>query len=129
MTLRDVGMRSAGRFKPTAVAAYERSERNISLERFCELSAVYGMAPERLLLQIKWGVAGRPEPRIDDGRLAALPREERAAVGEFLRHVRRMRGDGGERTIALRIRDLEALATASGDRLDAFLECLRPALA
>lgn len=129
MTLRDVGTRSGGRFKPTAVAAYERSERNISLERFCELSAVYGMAPERLLLQIMWRVAGRPGPRIDDGRLAELPKEERAAVGEFLQQVRRMRAGGGDRTIALRIRDLEVLATASGDRLDEFLECLRPALA
>jgi hypothetical protein len=74
VTLRDVGMRSGGRFKPTAAAACERSERNISPERFCELSAVYGMAPERLLLQIMWRVAGRPEPRIDDGAWQSSPR-------------------------------------------------------
>lgn len=129
MTLRDVGARSAGRFKPTAVAAYERAERNISLQRFCELSTFYGMAPERLLLQIMWRVANRPEPKIDRTRVAELPPDERAAVGEFLQQVRRMRGDADGETIALRIRDLEVLATVSGDRLDEFLERLRPALA
>jgi transcriptional regulator with XRE-family HTH domain len=49
LTLRDVGERSNGAFKPTAVAGYERGERNISLQRFCELALFYGIEPERLL--------------------------------------------------------------------------------
>lgn len=52
LTLRDVGYRSDGAFTPTAVAGYERGERSISLQRFCELAAFYGVAPERLLAEI-----------------------------------------------------------------------------
>ena len=51
LTLRDVGIRSSGKFTPTAVAGYERGERKISLERFCELAIFYGVAPERLLAE------------------------------------------------------------------------------
>ena len=49
LTLRDVGMRSAGKFTPTAVAGYERGERKISLQRFCELAPPHP-APRPLLL-------------------------------------------------------------------------------
>ncbi len=52
LTLREVGERSGGAFKPTAVAGYERAERGISLERFCALCAFYGLAPDRLLSEI-----------------------------------------------------------------------------
>lgn len=51
-TLRDVAVRSGGAFKPTAVAAYERAERSISLQRFCELAELYGVRPELLLAEI-----------------------------------------------------------------------------
>jgi transcriptional regulator with XRE-family HTH domain len=49
LTLRDLPSMSDGAFKSTTVAAYERGERQISLERFCQLSALYGVPPERLL--------------------------------------------------------------------------------
>jgi transcriptional regulator with XRE-family HTH domain len=52
LTLREVGERSGGELKPTAVAGYERAERSISLERFCALCAFYRMAPDRLLGEI-----------------------------------------------------------------------------
>ena len=52
LTLREVGERSDGAFKPTAVAGYERAERSISLERFCALCRFYGLAPDLLLGQI-----------------------------------------------------------------------------
>jgi transcriptional regulator with XRE-family HTH domain len=51
LTLRDVGIRSAGSLTPTAVAGYERGERKISLQRFCELAVFYGIEPERLLAE------------------------------------------------------------------------------
>ena len=50
-TLRDVGIRSDGGFTPTAVAGYERGERNISVRRFCELATFYGVEPVSLLAQ------------------------------------------------------------------------------
>ena len=52
LTLRDMAARSGGAFKPTAVAGYERAERNISLVRFCKLAELYGIPPEILLAQI-----------------------------------------------------------------------------
>jgi transcriptional regulator with XRE-family HTH domain len=50
-TLREVGIRSGGIFTPTTVAGYERGERAISLQRFCELATFYGVAPEDLLAE------------------------------------------------------------------------------
>ena len=70
LTLRDVGIRSGGIFTPTAVAGYERGERAISLERFCELATFYGVAPEDLLAE---GLhPGDREPVVD-----LTPLEER----------------------------------------------------
>jgi len=128
LTLRDVGERSDGRFKPTAVAGYERGERSISLERFCELAQLYDMAPERLLAQVLWRTRNLPEPTIDRSKVEALPPEERGALNDFIEQVRRMRNDQQDGTITLRIRDLEVLATVSGQRLDAFMENVGPAL-
>jgi transcriptional regulator with XRE-family HTH domain len=129
MTLRDVGTRSDGRFKPTAVAGYERGERSISLERFCQLANLYGMAPERLLAQIMRQITGGPRPAINQTRVPELPTRERNVVGGFIQEVRRLRGDSEDETITVRIQDLEVLATVSGQRLGDFLEHLRPALA
>jgi transcriptional regulator with XRE-family HTH domain len=129
MTLRDVGKSSGGRFKPTAVAGYERAERAISLERFCELTRLYQMAPERLLAQIMWRLAGRPEPILDGDKVSELLDDEADVVGAFIQRVRDLRrADAGD-IITVRIQDLEVLATASGHDLQDFLDHLRPASA
>lgn len=52
LTLKMVGSLSAGRFSPTAVAGYERGERNISLVRFLELASLYGVSATELLAVI-----------------------------------------------------------------------------
>jgi transcriptional regulator with XRE-family HTH domain len=129
MTLRDVGTRSNGRFKPTAVAGYERAERGISLERFCELAELYGMGPERLLLQIMWRLAGGPDPTIQRAKVPELPDEEADVVGGFLQRVRDLRADADDEVITVRVQDLEVLATVSGHQLRDFLDHLEPALA
>lgn len=128
MTLREVGTASGGRFKPTAVAGYERAERGISVERFCDLCQLYDMAPERLLSLIMWRTHGASEPVIDLRRVDELPRGERDAMTGFIDQVRRMRTGWNDETIRLRVRDLEVLATLSGEKLDMFIEHLRPAL-
>jgi transcriptional regulator with XRE-family HTH domain len=51
LTLRDVGIISDWVFTPTAVAGYERGERNISVRRFCELARFYGVEPVDLLAE------------------------------------------------------------------------------
>jgi transcriptional regulator with XRE-family HTH domain len=127
-TLRHVAAMSEGRFKPTSIAGYERGERSISLERFCELCRLYAIAPERLLLDITRGEEGRTEPEIDLTILEALGSDESAAVSEFIRQVRSLRGESQGDTIVLRIGDLEALATSSGRRPDELLEILGPVL-
>jgi transcriptional regulator with XRE-family HTH domain len=129
MTLRDVGARSNGIFKPTAVAGYERAERGISLERFCDLARLYGMAPDRLLLQILWRAAGEPEPSIDRTKVTELPVEEADVVGTFLQKVDALRGNPDDEVIKVRIQDLEVLATESGHQLREFLDHIEPALA
>ena len=49
LALRDLNQRSGREFKASAVGGYERGERSISLDRFCRLAALYGIAPEHLL--------------------------------------------------------------------------------
>ena len=52
LSLRAVRTLSANRFKPSAVGAYERGERSISLERFCELCSLYGVSAGELLTAV-----------------------------------------------------------------------------
>ena len=61
LTLREVGTKSRGVLTPTAVAGYERGERGISLQRFCDLATFYGIPPEQLLAEILHGVPTRAE--------------------------------------------------------------------
>lgn len=53
MTLRDVARRTGGRFKASVLGGYERGERAISLERFCELAGTYGVDGASLLGDIE----------------------------------------------------------------------------
>lgn len=52
LALRDLNLRSAREFKASAVGGYERGERSISLDRFCRLAVLYGVAPDRLLARV-----------------------------------------------------------------------------
>ena len=52
LSLRQVAIRSGGRFKPSSVASYERGERQLSLERLFSLSAVYDVEPERIVAAV-----------------------------------------------------------------------------
>jgi transcriptional regulator with XRE-family HTH domain len=52
LSLRQVTVRSGGRFKPSSIASYERGERQISLERLFALADVYGVAAERIVAAI-----------------------------------------------------------------------------
>ncbi len=52
MTLHMVEVASAGRFKASTVAGYERGERAISVARLVELAAIYGTPPERLMAKL-----------------------------------------------------------------------------
>ena len=58
LSLRQVTVRSGGRFKPSSVASYERGERMISLERLFALAEVYEVAPERIVAAIAHRLEG-----------------------------------------------------------------------
>jgi transcriptional regulator with XRE-family HTH domain len=127
LTLRDVGVRSDGAFKATAVAGYERGERAISLARFIELCAVYEIPPQRLLAEVMREVEGRGLVNVDLGRLERLESREAAAVAEFVRQVRSARGERST-TVAIRSGDLAVIATAAGSKEDVLLEKIAPAI-
>jgi transcriptional regulator with XRE-family HTH domain len=77
LSLRQVTIRSHGRFKPSSVASYERGERQISLERLFALAEVYGAAAESIVAII----ASRLGSSEDDERLGAGASEERRTSG------------------------------------------------
>jgi transcriptional regulator with XRE-family HTH domain len=60
LSLRQVTVRSGGRFKPSSIASYERGERQISLERLFALAGVYGVAPERIVAAIAHRLEAQP---------------------------------------------------------------------
>lgn len=126
LTLRDVSRLSEGGFKPTSVAGYERGERAISLERFCDLCRLYDVAPPAVLTEILRSIGEPPEPDIDLQLLESLGAAEAALVSGFIREIRRARrGEPAER-IAVRAGDVEVLATATGGQRDALREILGP---
>src|SRR5438309_276528 len=86
LTLRDLMTVSQGRFKASVVGGYERGERAISLERFCDLAVVYGIPPDRLLAEVLGQLEpeGREEVVIDLNRLSLVEESERGPLAEFL---------------------------------------------
>ena len=129
LTLRQASNLSHGRFPPTSLASYERGERAISVERFYRLARVYGIAPERLMAQIARSAEQRPAAVLDLTRLDELAGVEANVVSGFVREVARLRTEAPRETVALRLGDLEVLASASGRRASEMLEAIRPALA
>lgn len=128
LTLRDVGARSNGRLKPTAVAGYERGERGISVRRFWELCELYGVRPAAVLAEIVQGAEGRPPVVLDLTRVGELDSLEARLASRFIEEIRSLRGERVNDTLTLRGDDVELLATAAGDRPEEFLRSIAPAL-
>jgi transcriptional regulator with XRE-family HTH domain len=129
LTLREVGALSNGTFKASAVAGYERGERSITLQRFCELASLYGIRPEHLLADIvRAREEGPPTMVVDLARLERLGDQERRLVEGFVDEILTLRGEEPAETISLRVGDLEILATASGRPAQELLQLLGPAL-
>lgn len=81
LSLRQVTVRSGGRFKPSSVASYERGERQISLERLFALADVYRVAPERIVAAI----AHRLEHEHDKGRTMSVQAPDVLVLDPFER--------------------------------------------
>jgi transcriptional regulator with XRE-family HTH domain len=121
LSLVEVRAASNGRFSPTTVAGYERAERAVTVQRFCDLCEVYGVRPERLLAQALQAHQGRETVQIDLTNLDRLDPEEARLVGGFLRRVAARRGRPGADVVTVRAGDLEVLATAADRSVDDLL--------
>jgi transcriptional regulator with XRE-family HTH domain len=127
MTLRSAARASNGRFKPSSIAGYERGERAITVQRFCDLAEVYATDPARLLGGILIDARGEPKVELDLSVLRTLEAPEAATLREFADRVRALRGGPAGELVALRHADLEVIAKASGRQQDELLELLSAA--
>lgn len=130
LTLHEVRDRSGGRFKPSVLGSYERGERSISLERFCELARVYRITPDRMLGEVMSEVSpeSRSEVVIALDRLPFIEGEERRVVTDFIQLILRRRGDRTADVLTLRSGDLEVLAMRAGVEPPELLAQISPAL-
>ena len=127
LTLRAAARLSEGRFKPSSIAGYERGERAITIQRFCDLSSVYGVDPVRLLDGILSDAQGESRIELDLSTLGRLDLPEATSVREFAERVRTVRGSPGAEVLTLRHADLEVIARAAGRDRDELLDLLAAA--
>jgi transcriptional regulator with XRE-family HTH domain len=126
LTLRQVASATGGEFKATSVAGYERGERTISVERFCQLCIVYRASPSAVLADIVGAVTGTTELVIDLNRLEGLGEPERERIEGFVKHVLDRRREPRAETMVIRESDLEVLASEAGTTRKDLVERLQP---
>jgi transcriptional regulator with XRE-family HTH domain len=127
LTLRDVGVRSNGKLTPTAVAGYERAERGVSLQRFCELCELYGVRPVVALAEVVERAEGRAPIVVDLTKATTLGGPEGTALRGFVEEISSLRGQKTEALI-LRAGDVEVLAASAGREPDEFIRRISPVL-
>lgn len=109
LSLDDVERLSSGRWSASAVGAYERGFRNLSLPRLRELALFYDVPMSVLLGEVDGlGPPVRP-PKItlDLERLRTVPEAE--SVWRYLQAIIRERGDYNGRVLSVRRDDARAL--------------------
>ena len=129
LTLRDAARKGPDAVKPTTLASYERGERSLSVDRLFRLSSLYRISPARLIADVSRRVEGRPQVRIDIGRMRSLGGVEAGILDGFIRNVFILRDQPVTDTVSLRDGDIDVLATATGRRVEDFVAAIRPALA
>jgi transcriptional regulator with XRE-family HTH domain len=128
LSLEDVERRSGGRWSASAIGAYERGYRNLSLSRLRELADFYGVPISVLVGEIDLRAAAPgavPRLVLD---LVALERQSgpaAQAVARYARSIAMERGDFNGRVISLRRDDLRVLAAVLAMDEAAFSEQLR----
>ena len=112
------------------MGGYERGERAISLERFCELARVYGVPADQLLADVlrQTDPDARREVRIDLSRLSLVPDEPRRVLTQLIDRVRAQREDYISDVITLRQGDVEVVARSLGRSPRRVLQRIRPAI-
>src|SRR5687768_15185775 len=112
MSLDDVERQSGGRWSASAIGAYERGFRNLSLPRLRELAEFYAVPMATLLGEIDLrDDAGRSTAKVvlDLHRLEQL--EEAAALVRYARSIVLERGDWNGRILSIRKDDVRALGS------------------
>jgi transcriptional regulator with XRE-family HTH domain len=114
LSLDDVERSSGGRWSASAIGAYERGFRNLSLPRLQELASFYDVPMAMLLGEVD--VRETPDDRPGPGKivldLVALEgRDEAAPVLRYARSIVLDRGDWNGRVLSVRRDDVRALST------------------
>ena len=107
MSLDDVERQSSGRWSASAIGAYERGFRTLSLPRLHELAEFYDVPVSVLLGEQTSTHEGPPKLALDLEALNRVP--EAAPVQRFVRSIIVERGDYNGRVLTIRRDDLRAI--------------------
>lgn len=128
-TLHEVGAKSRGFLKASALASYERAERKITLERFVKVMSLYNIPADRALSEVLARLSPRSRRKftLDVDKLRTLDGQTRGLL-DFIHRVRVARGDYLTWMISLRSGDLETVSRESGASQDELLGTMSGAL-
>jgi transcriptional regulator with XRE-family HTH domain len=109
LSLDEVERKSGGRWSASAIGAYERGFRNLSLPRLRELAGFYGVPMGVLLGEPDQAESTSPAPKVvlDLEVLGSVP--EAAPMSRYLRTIILERGDFNGRVLSVRRDDVRAL--------------------
>ena len=111
LSLDDVERESGGRWSASAVGAYERGFRNLSLPRLRDLAAFYDVPMGVLLGEEDPGGTGRGQGRLVLDLVALQTVPEAESVLRYLRSIILERGDYNGRVLSIRRDDLRAICS------------------
>ena len=110
LSLDDVERESGGKWSASAVGAYERGFRNLSLPRLRDLAMFYDV-PMGVLLGEEDITGGRTQGRLVLDLVALQSVSEAEAVLRYLRSIILERGDYNGRVLSIRRDDLRAICS------------------
>jgi transcriptional regulator with XRE-family HTH domain len=111
LSLDDVERESGGRWSASAVGAYERGFRNLSLPRLRDLAAFYDVPMGVLLGEEDLAGSGRAQGRLVLDLVALQTVPEAESVLRYLRSIILERGDYNGRVLSIRRDDLRAICS------------------
>jgi transcriptional regulator with XRE-family HTH domain len=111
LSLDDVERESGGRWSASAVGAYERGFRNLSLPRLRDRALFYETPMSALIGEDEHGETGRSQGRIVIDLVALQDVPEAESVQRYLRSIILERGDYNGRVLSVRRDDLRAICS------------------
>lgn len=111
LSLDDVERESGGRWSASAVGAYERGFRNLSLPRLRDLAQFYDVPMGVLLGEDEAGDGARAQGRLVLDLVALQQVREAESVLRYLRSIILERGDYNGRVLSVRRDDLRAICS------------------